>query len=147
MEFPKSAASSNSGILEFGAHQFYVAERRMAVVVVRGDVTPEEVQELAETIDEVNPGARHLAVVFDATDMRPSPRARHALARLRFSGEARSGTLVVISGASGPARAALAMGLDLARGASEGELSTKFVADRRTAMDVARAYLAEYPEG
>lgn len=146
MDVPKSAASSNSGILEFGAHQFYVAERRMVVLVLRGDVKPEDIQELAETIDEVNPGARRLAVVCDASDLQPNPRARHALARLRFSGENRAGTLVVVAGANGSARAALSMGLDLARDASEGDLQVKFVADRRAAMQAARAYLGEHPE-
>lgn len=147
MDSPKAAASSNSGILEFGTHQFYVAERRMVVLVLRGDVNPDEAQELAETIDAVNPLARHLAVVCDATDMQPTARARHAIARLRFSGESRAGTLVVVAGAGGGARAALAMGLDLARDASEGELHVKFVADRRAAMETARAYLSEHAEG
>lgn len=146
MDSPKAAASSNSGILEFGTHQFYVAERRMVVLVLRGEVSPEQMQELAETIDEVNPLARHLAVVCDATDMQPSRRARHAIAQLRFSGESRAGTLVVIAGANGATRVALATGLDLASDASEGELQVRFVPDRRSAMDAARAYLAEYAE-
>ncbi len=147
MNDQSSAASSTSGILEFGQHQFYVADGRTCVLVLRGEVRPGEIQELAETIDEVNPTARHLAVVCDASELRGSPNARQALSRFRFSAEKRARTLVAVAGAQGQARVAMTMALDAAADSSRAELVTRFVGDRRAAMEAARQFLLEHPEG